>query len=122
MTQNVLNILKKWSPDAILTKEDLPKMPVWVKLHNVPMVALSSGRLSRGSFARTLIKLDVTCGLNDRLVVAIPKIFGHLCDNFPKQSSTSKAQPKDEKQKDVQDVGLQSVKRKTSTCGNWKSQ
>ncbi|GKD72099.1 hypothetical protein Tco_1330381 [Tanacetum coccineum] len=50
------------------------------------------------------------------------KIFGHLCDNFPKQSSTSKAQPKDEKQKDVQDVGLQSVKRKTSTCGNWKSQ
>nr|GFA76549.1 zinc knuckle CX2CX4HX4C [Tanacetum cinerariifolium] len=29
------------------------------------------------------------------------KIFFHSCDNFPKQPSTNKAQPKDRKQKDV---------------------
>ncbi|GJX78781.1 putative ribonuclease H-like domain-containing protein [Tanacetum coccineum] len=73
--KNVLNILKKWSPNAILTKEDLPKMHVWVKLHNVPMVALSSGRLSRGSFTRALIEFDATCWLKDRLVV-VPKLEG----------------------------------------------
>ncbi|GKE60562.1 hypothetical protein Tco_1510929 [Tanacetum coccineum] len=97
MIQNVCIILKKWSPDAFLSKEGLTK--------------------GRGSFARTLIKLDVTCGLNDRLVVAIPK-----CDNFPKKPSTSDTQSKSEKQKDVQNDDFQSVKRKTSKGGNWESQ
>ncbi|GKE34934.1 hypothetical protein Tco_1454256 [Tanacetum coccineum] len=30
----------------------------------------------RGSFARALIELDATCGLKDKLVVAIPKSGG----------------------------------------------
>nr|GEZ86161.1 hypothetical protein [Tanacetum cinerariifolium] len=67
---------KKWSPNVILTKEDLPKMPVWVKLHNVPMLALSSDILSRGSFTRALIELDATFWLKDRLVVVVPKLEG----------------------------------------------
>ncbi|GJZ60777.1 zinc knuckle CX2CX4HX4C containing protein [Tanacetum coccineum] len=101
MIRNVRIVLKKWSPDANLTKEDLSKVPVWVKLHNVPM--------GRGSFARALIELDATCGLKDMLVVVIPKLG-------------SKAHSKDGKQKDVWDDGFQSVKRKTSKDGNWDSQ
>ena len=74
---------------------------MWVKLHNVPMVAFSSGGLSviatklgkpimlnsymssmcmecggRGSFACALIELDATYGLKDKLVVVIPKLEG----------------------------------------------
>ncbi|GJW14965.1 zinc knuckle CX2CX4HX4C containing protein [Tanacetum coccineum] len=76
--------------------EDLTKVPVWVKLHNVPMVAFTSDGFSiiatklgnpimldsytsfmcmkywgRGTFARSLIELDATCGLNDMLVVSV---------------------------------------------------
>nr|GEU75027.1 zinc knuckle CX2CX4HX4C [Tanacetum cinerariifolium] len=93
------SIHEKWSPDAVLSKEELTKVLVWVKLHNVPMVAFNSDGPSmiatklgkpimldsytssrcmkfwgRGSFARAFIKLDVTCGLNDKLLVAIPKV------------------------------------------------
>ncbi|GJZ06891.1 hypothetical protein Tco_0540684 [Tanacetum coccineum] len=84
----------------------------------------------RGSFARSLIVLDATYGLNDMLVVVIPKlegacyttetirvkyewkpyrcdeckIFGHLCDNFLLKPSTSTTLPKDKEPKD-QDGG-----------------
>ncbi|GKE55143.1 hypothetical protein Tco_1490299, partial [Tanacetum coccineum] len=54
---------------------------------------------SRGSFARALIELDATCGLKE-----------------------IKAQPKDEKQKDVPDDDFQSVKQKTRKCGNCEIQ
>ncbi|GJR13473.1 hypothetical protein Tco_0796125 [Tanacetum coccineum] len=57
MTQNVLNILKKWSPDAIYKK------------------ILRTDALCRGSFTRALIELDATCWLKDRLVV-VPKLEG----------------------------------------------
>nr|GEU68212.1 hypothetical protein [Tanacetum cinerariifolium] len=76
MIQNVLIILKKWSPDANLSKEDLTKVPMWVKLYNVPMVTFTSKGLSHGSSARALIELDDTYGLKDRLVVAIRKSEG----------------------------------------------
>ncbi|GJS41186.1 zinc knuckle CX2CX4HX4C containing protein [Tanacetum coccineum] len=91
MIRNVLIILKKWSPDANLSKEDLTKVSMWVKIYNVPMVAFTSKGLSmiatkfgkpimldsytssmcmeswgRGSSARALIELDATRGLKDR--------------------------------------------------------
>ncbi|GJW32487.1 hypothetical protein Tco_0052519 [Tanacetum coccineum] len=53
----------------------------------------------RGSFAYALIELYATCGLKDMLVVVIP--------NWKVQPSTSDTQPKDGKQKDVQDNGFQ---------------
>ncbi|GJT11592.1 hypothetical protein Tco_0858634 [Tanacetum coccineum] len=46
MIWNVPATLKKWSPDANVTKEDLTRVPVWVKLHYVLMVAFSSDILS----------------------------------------------------------------------------
>ncbi|GKD33398.1 hypothetical protein Tco_1248907, partial [Tanacetum coccineum] len=75
------------------------KWCLWVKLHNVPMVSFTSDRLSmiatklsnpitldsymssmcmeyfaRDNFAHALIDLEATCGLKDKLVVAIPKL------------------------------------------------
>nr|GEU40727.1 ribonuclease H-like domain-containing protein [Tanacetum cinerariifolium] len=38
---------------------------------------------------------------------------------FPKKPSTSNSQPNARKQKDTQGDGFQSMKRKTSKCGNW---
>nr|GEV30139.1 hypothetical protein [Tanacetum cinerariifolium] len=39
-------ILKKWNPDVNLQKEDVDNVPVWVKLHGVPMIAFSEDALS----------------------------------------------------------------------------
>ncbi|GKA04459.1 retrotransposon protein, putative, ty3-gypsy subclass [Tanacetum coccineum] len=39
-------ILKKWHPDENLLKEDVSTVPVWVKLHGVPVTAFSEDGLS----------------------------------------------------------------------------
>ncbi|GKB95872.1 beta-caryophyllene synthase [Tanacetum coccineum] len=39
-------ILKKWHPDENLLKKDVSTVPVWVKLHGVPVTAFSEDDLS----------------------------------------------------------------------------
>ncbi|GJR52852.1 hypothetical protein Tco_1403373 [Tanacetum coccineum] len=39
-------ILKRWTPDANLLKEDVGNVSVWVKFHNVPITAFSENGLS----------------------------------------------------------------------------
>ncbi|GJS47179.1 cytokinin dehydrogenase 3-like protein [Tanacetum coccineum] len=39
-------IMKKWHPDENLLKEDVNTIPVWVKLHGVPVTAFSDDGLS----------------------------------------------------------------------------
>ncbi|GJY71355.1 RNA-directed DNA polymerase, eukaryota, reverse transcriptase zinc-binding domain protein [Tanacetum coccineum] len=39
-------ILRKWNPDVDLLKEDVGNVPVWVKLHGVPVTAFSEDGLS----------------------------------------------------------------------------
>ncbi|GJY81713.1 putative reverse transcriptase domain-containing protein [Tanacetum coccineum] len=39
-------ILRKWHPDEKLLKEDVSTIPVWVKLHGVPVTAFSEDDLS----------------------------------------------------------------------------
>nr|GEX97899.1 hypothetical protein [Tanacetum cinerariifolium] len=41
-----LIILKKWNPNVNLLKEDVGNVPVWVKLHGVPVTAFSEDGLS----------------------------------------------------------------------------
>nr|GEZ75071.1 hypothetical protein [Tanacetum cinerariifolium] len=62
----------KWHPDENLLKEDVSTLPVWVKLHGVPVMAFSEDGLSAIS-----TKLD-------NIVVAMPKITreGHYTCNF----------------------------------------
>ncbi|GJY22526.1 hypothetical protein Tco_0396184 [Tanacetum coccineum] len=101
-------ILKKWHPDENLLKEDVSTVPIWVKLHGVPVTAFSEDGLSaiaiklgtpllldsytsdmcmqswgRSSYARVMIELRADVELKDNLVVAKPKITreGHYTCN-----------------------------------------
>ncbi|GKC94170.1 zinc knuckle CX2CX4HX4C containing protein, partial [Tanacetum coccineum] len=39
-------LLNKWTPDTILKKDEIKRVPVWVKMHHVPIVAYSEIGLS----------------------------------------------------------------------------
>ncbi|GKE41491.1 cytokinin dehydrogenase 3-like protein [Tanacetum coccineum] len=106
--RNNLLILKKWHPDENLLKEDVSIVPVWVKLHGVPVTAFSEDGLSaiatklgtplmldsytsdmcmqswgRSSYARVMIEIRADMKLKDNIIVAMPKITreGHYTCN-----------------------------------------
>ncbi|GKD65450.1 copia protein, partial [Tanacetum coccineum] len=106
--QNKPLILKKWHLDENLLREDVSTVPVWVKLHGVPVTAFSEDGLSaiatklgtplmldsytsdmclqswgRSSYARVMIELRADVELKDNIVVAMPKITweGHYTCN-----------------------------------------
>ncbi|GKD19044.1 retrotransposon protein, putative, ty1-copia subclass [Tanacetum coccineum] len=93
-------ILKKWNPDVNLLKEDVSIVPVWVKLHGVPVTTFSEDGLSaiatklgtplmldsytsdtcmqswgRSSYARAMIELRADVKLKDNIVVAMPRVI-----------------------------------------------
>ncbi|GKA36021.1 zinc knuckle CX2CX4HX4C containing protein [Tanacetum coccineum] len=97
-------ILNVWSQNTILKKDEIRSVPVWVKLHHVPIVAYSEVGLSlistqigkpitldsytsnmcanswgRNTYARILIEVSAENDLKKDLVVAIPigKDKGH---------------------------------------------
>ncbi|GJW13490.1 copia protein [Tanacetum coccineum] len=101
-------ILKKWHPDENLLKEDVSTVPVWVKLHGIPVTTFSEDGLSaiatklgtplmldsytsdmcmqswgRSSNARVMIELRADVELKDNIFVAMPKItrVGHYICN-----------------------------------------
>ncbi|XP_071699774.1 uncharacterized protein [Rutidosis leptorrhynchoides] len=94
-------ILNVWSYNVSLTKEDLTKVPVWVKLHDVPLtgftatglsvIASKIGRLmmldsytstmcleswGRPNFARAIIEVSAECELKDSIRVGTPNTDG----------------------------------------------
>ncbi|GJS96385.1 copia protein [Tanacetum coccineum] len=94
-------ILKKWHPDNYLLKEDVSTVPIWVKIHGVPVTAFSGDGLSviatklgtplmldsytsdmcmqswgRSSYARVMIEIRADVELKDNIVVAMPRIKG----------------------------------------------
>nr|GEU78484.1 phosphonates import ATP-binding protein like [Tanacetum cinerariifolium] len=118
MIQNVPIILKKWSPDANLSKEDLTKL-IMLDSYRSSMCMECWGR---GSFARALIESDATCGLKEKLVVVIPKSEGSGYRMETIWPSISDSQPNAGKHKDIKDDGFQNVKHKTSKGGDWEIQ
>ncbi|GJY15221.1 copia protein [Tanacetum coccineum] len=83
-------ILKKWHPDENLLKEYVSTVPIWVKLHGVPVTAFSEDGLSaiatklgRSSYAIVMIELRADVELKDNIVVAMPKLImeGHYTCN-----------------------------------------
>nr|GEX75201.1 hypothetical protein [Tanacetum cinerariifolium] len=93
-------ILKKWNPNVNLLQEDVGNVPVWVKLHGIPVKAFSEDGLSdiatkigtplmldsynsdmclqswgRSSYARTMIELKADAELKDTIVVDMPKLI-----------------------------------------------
>ncbi|GKA02914.1 zinc knuckle CX2CX4HX4C containing protein, partial [Tanacetum coccineum] len=102
-------ILKKWSMDTRLLKEELIHILIWVKLHDVLIQVFEKD--GRSSFARCLIEVNSEADLVDVVTIGIPslsrdgfiketirveyewrpprcdicKIFGHVHDHCPKK-------------------------------------
>ncbi|GKB10326.1 zinc knuckle CX2CX4HX4C containing protein [Tanacetum coccineum] len=72
-------IVNIWTLNSMLKKEEISLAPVWVKLHNVPIVAYSEFGLTcalirggRNTYTRALIEVSSANALLESLVVAIP--------------------------------------------------
>ncbi|GJU12031.1 zinc knuckle CX2CX4HX4C containing protein [Tanacetum coccineum] len=101
-------ILKKWSMDTRLLKEELTRIPIWVKLHYVPIQVFEEDGISliatfigkpvmldsytssmcndswgRSSFARCLIKINSDSNLVDVVTIGIPSLSE---DDFTKET------------------------------------
>ncbi|GKB40387.1 zinc knuckle CX2CX4HX4C containing protein [Tanacetum coccineum] len=101
LIRNMELILKNWTLDANVTKENVCNIPVWVKFHDIPITAFTEDGLSaiatklgtplmldsymtamctdswgRSSYARALIELRADLELKDTIVVAMPKFIG----------------------------------------------
>ncbi|GJZ14301.1 trichome birefringence-like protein 3 [Tanacetum coccineum] len=97
MIRNTPLILNKWTPNLSLAKDEVTKVPVWVKLHRVPVVAYSEDGLSliasqvgtpimldaftsamcdepwgRIGFARALIEVSAEKDLKENVIMAVP--------------------------------------------------
>ncbi|GJU27333.1 retrovirus-related pol polyprotein from transposon TNT 1-94 [Tanacetum coccineum] len=98
LIRNVPLILTKWSPNMTLSKDEVTRVPVWVKMHKVPVVAYTADGLSliasqignplsldaftstmcvetwgRIGFARALIEVSADKELKHEVIMAIPK-------------------------------------------------
>ncbi|GKC81534.1 hypothetical protein Tco_1137251 [Tanacetum coccineum] len=99
--RNTPIILNKWSPDLSLCKDKVTSVPVWVKLHKVPIVAYMEDCLSliasqigkpvmldtftcaicnnlwgRIGFVRALIEVNATKDLKKEVIMAVPNEDG----------------------------------------------
>ncbi|GJX69864.1 zinc knuckle CX2CX4HX4C containing protein [Tanacetum coccineum] len=108
LVHNSLIILTKWSMDTRLLKEELTRIPIWVKFHDVPiqvfeedgisLIATFIGKLvmldsytsamcndswGRGSFARCLIEVNSEADLVDVVTIRISSLIG---DGFTKET------------------------------------
>ncbi|GJS09657.1 zinc knuckle CX2CX4HX4C containing protein [Tanacetum coccineum] len=102
MTCNSPIILKKWSMNTLLCKEELTCIPVWVKIHDVPIQVFSEDGLSIIASHIDSLTLDVPLieGLGYTIETVtieyewkpprcdLCKIFGHIHDHFPKKVSS----------------------------------
>ncbi|GKA11906.1 zinc knuckle CX2CX4HX4C containing protein [Tanacetum coccineum] len=89
MIRNTLIILKKWSMSTSLLKEELTRIPIWVKLHDVPLQVFKEDvpcvriRGGRSSFAWCLIEVKSEADLVDSVTIGIPSLTG---DDFTKET------------------------------------
>nr|GEV90011.1 hypothetical protein [Tanacetum cinerariifolium] len=79
-------ILKKWSMDTRLLKEELTRIPIWVKLHDVPIQVFEEDDISliaTSSFSLCLIDVNSEADLVDIVTICIPSLTG---DGFTKET------------------------------------
>ncbi|GJY92694.1 hypothetical protein Tco_0508476 [Tanacetum coccineum] len=101
MIRNTPIMLNKWSPNMSLTKDKVTKVPVWVKMHKVPIVAyyedgpsliatqvgtpimldtftsdMCADPWGRLGFARALIEVSVDQELKQEVIMVVPKVDG----------------------------------------------
>nr|GEV69561.1 hypothetical protein [Tanacetum cinerariifolium] len=78
---NTLIILKKLSMSTSLLKEELTRIPICVKLHDVPLQVFKED--GRSSFARCLIEVNSEADLVDSVTIGILSLSG---DDFTKET------------------------------------
>ncbi|GJR61915.1 reverse transcriptase domain, reverse transcriptase zinc-binding domain protein [Tanacetum coccineum] len=81
LIHNVSLILKQWTPDANIIKEDVCNIPVLVKFHDVPITAFTEDGLSVIATKLAMIELKVDVELSDTIVVVVLK----FSDDCPKK-------------------------------------
>ncbi|GJW90552.1 zinc knuckle CX2CX4HX4C containing protein, partial [Tanacetum coccineum] len=107
MIRTVPIILNKWTPSSSLTKENQTRVPVSVKLHDVPLAAFTADGLSviaskvgnpvmldsytctmcneswrRSSYTREMIEIDADVELKETVTVVVPNLEceGYTCE------------------------------------------
>nr|GEV87296.1 hypothetical protein [Tanacetum cinerariifolium] len=82
-------ILTKWSPNVSLKRGEVTKVPVWVKMYNVPVLAYSEDGLSLLGTQIGLIEIDAAIGLKKEVIMSIPeeKGDGYIKEEVPKNSA-----------------------------------
>ncbi|GJU00696.1 ribonuclease H-like domain-containing protein [Tanacetum coccineum] len=134
-------IIKKWSMDTRLLKEELTRILIWVKLHDVPIQVFEEDGISLiatfigkpvmldsytssmcneswggSSFARCLIKINSEADLVDVVTIGIPSLSGDVM-NPPIVTTSNVATPTLEKTND----GFQTVGKKKKRKCKFKS-
>ncbi|GJT46781.1 zinc knuckle CX2CX4HX4C containing protein [Tanacetum coccineum] len=105
MIHNSLIILKKWSMNTRLCKEELTCIPLWVKIHDVPIQVFSEGGLSIIAYQIgkpiMLIRIPPRCALRSGFTIETVNIEYEWkpprCDlstaDVPKKGATKKNLP-----------------------------
>ncbi|GJV18295.1 hypothetical protein Tco_1367315 [Tanacetum coccineum] len=110
MIRNQPLILTKWEPNLTLSKDAVKNVPIWVKIHKIPVVAYYEDGLSliasqigkpimldaftsamcadpwgRMGFARALIEVSAEKALKQEVVMAVPNVDGegHTKEQMP---------------------------------------
>nr|GEW29070.1 hypothetical protein [Tanacetum cinerariifolium] len=132
MISGIPSVLNKWPPSVSLLKEELSHVPVWVKFHDVPLVAYTSDGLSlmateigtlmmfdsypnpmfldpwgRSSYARIFIEIDACNDFSDHLVMVVSNLEGNGYTKEaipPKVASTRVVNQKDKGKSQTSEV------------------
>ncbi|GKF84449.1 zinc knuckle CX2CX4HX4C containing protein, partial [Tanacetum coccineum] len=68
-------ILKKWSIDTRLLKKELTRIPIWVKLHDVPIQVFEEDGISLIAYVHwCLIEVNSEFDLVDVVTIGIPSL------------------------------------------------
>ncbi|GJV82099.1 zinc knuckle CX2CX4HX4C containing protein [Tanacetum coccineum] len=138
-------ILKKWSMDTKLLKEELTRIPIWVKLHDVPIqvfeedgISLIATFIGKPADLMDVVTIGIPSLIGDDFTKEtirveyewrlprcdICKIFGHVHDHFPKKvvsppivATSNVVTPTVEKTND----GFQTVGKRKKRKGKSKS-
>ncbi|GJR12033.1 zinc knuckle CX2CX4HX4C containing protein [Tanacetum coccineum] len=78
MIHEIPIFLNKWSPSVSILKEELSRVPVWMKFHDVLLVAYTSDDLSLISTKiGILIEINACNDFRDKLLMVVPNLMEH---------------------------------------------
>ncbi|GJS21107.1 zinc knuckle CX2CX4HX4C containing protein [Tanacetum coccineum] len=141
MTRGIIIFLNKWPPSVSLLKEDLSRVRVWVKFHDVMLVAYTSYGLSliatkigspmmldsytnsmrweswgRSNYAIILIKINASNDFSDNLIMAVLNLegIGYTKETIPLKRVVNIMDKGKGGSSRIDDEGFTKVKKKKS--------